>query len=83
VLGKSWKEPAFVFGRKKDLPNYSAWKVLKALKQAGPDGLKKDALEGVAGHARRILKALRSDSDWARVIDMALKRGNRYRLRTE
>ena len=57
--------------------------VIQALLDAGPNGLGKDELDQSSGRteARKILTRLRdSDSQWAKVIRMAGKRGYRYRL---
>jgi hypothetical protein len=81
VLGGNWKEPVLVRGRAKGpLPSYTVWKVVRALVDAGGDGLKKDELEAVAGGARKLLRRLRRDADWGSVIQMAGRRGNRYRV---
>lgn len=69
-----------VSGKSKGPLNYPEYKVMKALVEAGPDGLSKDQLEIVQADARRILNRLREDPDWAAVIHMANTKGNRYRL---
>ncbi|MGD9791126.1 MAG: hypothetical protein AB7Q00_08800 [Phycisphaerales bacterium] len=56
--------------------------VLIALLEAGDKGLTKDALEITRASARRTLKLLRKDKDWAKVIKMAGGTNKRYRLLT-
>ena len=53
--------------------------IRKALNEAG---MSKDAIENVRPSARRILKSLRQDGDWAAVILMPGRTNGRYRLRT-
>ncbi len=55
--------------------------VVAALIKAGQDGLSKDALEAIRPSARRILKALQSDPDWAAVLIMPGQTNGRYRIR--
>lgn len=71
-----------VLGQDKPALTDGEYAVIQALLKAGPDGLTKDVLELVRGSARRILKRLRNDSDWAQVIIMPGRTNGRYRLRT-
>lgn len=79
-LNANWRDPVRVRGKIKSFQNYTQFKVIKALKEAGSNGLTKDELEAVATNARKILSFLQKDEDWAAVVQMAEKRGNRYRL---
>jgi hypothetical protein len=81
VLTGDWKDGATVLREHKTIETYTAWRLIKALLHAGPDGLDKDAIEAVASNARTILRTLRQDPDWAQVIEMAERRGGRYRIR--
>jgi hypothetical protein len=56
--------------------------VVMALLLAGDEGLNKDGLEAVRASARRILKQLREDADWAEVVVMPGQTNGRYRIRT-
>jgi hypothetical protein len=56
--------------------------VVAALLKAGAEGLSKDALESVRSSARRILKVLSKDSDWANVILRPGKTNGRYRIKS-
>jgi hypothetical protein len=81
VLGSSWKEPVYVLGKPKRFTAPGQFRVVKALADAGTDGLAKDELEKVNETARRTLRALRTtDGDWSAVIQMAEVKGGRYRL---
>ncbi len=73
-----------VQGKVKPPLTFAQYAVVKALLQAGEDGLTKDQLDARSGHsdARKILKRLHdSDPDWAAVIQMPGRSGCRYRLR--
>ncbi len=71
----------FVMGREKPPLTHAQRAVIKALIEAGEDGLSKDELEAVRPSARRILTHLRRDSDWAQVIVMAGGTNGRYHIR--
>lgn len=74
-------EPCAVLGKPKKALTDGERAVIEALLKAGTNGLTKDALEKERGSARRILKSLRRDSDWAQVIQMAGRTNGRYRIR--
>ena len=74
-----------VMGKVKPLLTFAQHAVVKALLEAGEDGLTKDGLDACSGHsdARKILKRLHdSDPNWAAVIQLAGRSGCRYRIRT-
>ncbi len=54
-----------------------------ALAGTGVEGLNKDALEAVRPGARRILKRLRQDADWADAISMPGQTNGRYHIRAK
>ncbi len=70
-----------VCGQVKKSPTHAQYAVVSALIDAGEDGLTKDALEAVRPSARRILKTLSKDPDWAQVIVMPGQTNGRYRIR--
>lgn len=74
-------EPCTVVGTTKQPLTDAQYAVIQALLDAGDSGLSKDALEGVRSSARRILKELQADPDWAAVIVLPGKTNGRYRLR--
>jgi hypothetical protein len=55
--------------------------VVAALRDAGSEGLSKDALESVRSSARRILRDLRRDCHWAQVILLPQQTNGRYRIK--
>lgn len=75
-------EPCFVLGQPKKPPTDAEYAILAALIAAGEEGLNKDAMEAVRASARRILKRLCGDPDWARVILLPGQTNGRYRIRT-
>jgi len=75
-------EPCLVFGQKKRPLTDAQLAVVDALIKAGAEGLTKDGLEAVRSSARRILKTLRKDKDWAKVIFMPGQTNGRYRIKT-
>ena len=75
--------PCFVLGREKRPLTDAQRAVVARLLDAGRAGLTKDALELVRPSARRILRALRQDPDWAQVIGMANQTNGRYRIWTD
>lgn len=81
VLGRPG-DPCMVMGKKKKALTDGQRAVVDALLKAGDNGLTKDGLEGVRSSARRILKTLRQDADWAKVILMPGQTNGRYRLRS-
>lgn len=74
--------PAAVNGTPKKPLTDAQRAVVDALLKAGDAGLTKDALEAARPSARRILKHLQKDSDWAKVILMPGQTNGRYRIRT-
>jgi hypothetical protein len=83
ILGKPTDEPV-VHGKRKPRLTAPRYKVVKALLEAGEDGLSKDSLATESGHtdAVGILKRLaESDDDWRAVILLAGVPGGRYRIR--
>lgn len=80
-LGKPG-EDCWVLGKNKGTLTDSQRAVLSALLEAGSKGLKKDSLERVRASARRILRKLREDEDWAKVIMMPGKTDGRYRVKS-
>lgn len=75
-------EPCYVLGKQKRPLTDAQYSVIQALQEAGEDGMSKDALEAVRPSARRILKNLRCDADWANVIIMPGQTNGRYRIRS-
>jgi hypothetical protein len=82
-LGATWEDPVEVLGKRKWVGNYAAFKVVKALVEAGDAGLSKAELEQVTPGALKVLRRLREDDDWRAVVQMAQRKGNRYRLRRQ
>jgi hypothetical protein len=74
-------EPCRVFRKEKGPLTDGQYAVISRLLKAGSAGLSKDALEAVRPSARRILKTLRKDPDWAKVILMPGQTNGRYRLK--
>ena len=74
-------EPCHVLGNEKRPLTDGQYAVISRLLKAGSDGLSKDAIEAVRPSARRILKTLRKDPDWAKVILMPGQTNGRYRLK--
>src|SRR4051794_19961205 len=82
VVSRMADEPK-VRGKLKPRLTYAQFNVVRALLEAGDDGLTKDELDTKSGHteARKILKRLHdSDPDWAEVIQMPGIPGRRYRI---
>lgn len=73
--------PCFVLREQKKPLTDAQRAVVTGLLKAGSNGLSKDALEAIRPSARRILKKLREDADWAQVILMAEQTNGRYRIR--
>jgi hypothetical protein len=74
-------EPIFVNGVSKEL-TFVAFKIVKALVEAGENGLSKGQLEKISTDYWRILKTLQSDdADWESVIHFPGKPYGRYRIR--
>jgi hypothetical protein len=71
-----------LFGKEKPPLTVAQYDVVKALIEAGPRGLTKDELELKSGRggARKTLRLLLDDPDWSRVVAMAGKTGQRYRI---
>ena len=71
-----------VNGKNKPRLTLPRFHVIKALKEAGKNGLSKDELAEKSGHgdAHRILSAAWSDPDWQSGIQLAGEPGGRYRL---
>ncbi|HWB08784.1 MAG TPA: hypothetical protein VG826_06160 [Pirellulales bacterium] len=83
VLGKPGERPV-VLGKTKSKLTDARYNVVKALIEAGENGLNKDEIVQKSGHgdARQVLKRLAdSDPDWKGVIVMAEVTGGRYRIR--
>jgi hypothetical protein len=83
VLGGFGDQP-IVCGKVKSRLTWAQYRVVKALLDAGDDGLTKDELDAKSGHseARKILKRLHdSDRDWAAVVHLPGRPGLRYRIR--
>lgn len=74
-------DPCRVLGKEKKPLTDAQYAVITRLLKAGPAGLSKDALEAVRPSARRILRNLRKDKDWAKVIRMPGQTNGRYRLK--
>lgn len=74
-------QPILVLGQPKECPSDLAYFVLSALKNAFPDGVPLSRLTDEASDARGILRRLRKDADWQRVIHMPGRTGKGgYRL---
>jgi hypothetical protein len=81
-IGNHWTDAVVLRGGKiKHFRNFSEWKLVQALIAAGPHGLSKDEIENVTSSARRILRELYEDEDWASIIVRAGGKGNRYSLK--
>jgi hypothetical protein len=80
LLGEG--RPVRLFGKEKPPLTVAQYDVVKALIEAGPRGLTKDELELKSGRggARKTLRLLLDDPDWSRVVAMAGKTGQRYRI---
>jgi hypothetical protein len=72
--------PCTVCGKQKKALTDGQRAVVLALLQAGEEGLTKDAIETVRSGARQILRTLKKDPDWDRVILMPGKTNGRYRI---
>jgi integrase len=71
--------PPIVLGRKKKRLTRPGYRVVKALLEAGPDGLSKPQLLRICGDALGVLRRLsKSDSDWKAVIHFPGKDGIRH-----
>lgn len=75
-------EPCRVLGKLKRALTDAQHAVVSTLISAGDAGMSKDSLENVRPSARRILRQLYGDSDWAKVIVMPGQTNGRYRIRT-
>lgn len=75
-------EPCRVLGKPKPALTDAQHAVVTALIAAGDTGMRKDSLEDLRPSARRILRQLRQDRDWAAVISMPGQTNGRYRIRT-
>ncbi len=75
-------EPCIVLSKPKKPATDAEYAIISALLRAGDEGLTKDGLEAIRPSARRILRALREDADWAEVILMPGRTNGRYRIRT-
>ena len=75
-------DPVTVLGTEKDPLSPAEYRALKALVDAGSEGLNKDSLElEGGGGARRTLTSLKNrDADWDRVIRFPGKPGRGYRI---
>lgn len=73
--------PCRVLGKEKKALTDGQYAVISRMLKAGRAGLSKDALEAVRPSARRILKNLRKDADWAEAILMPGQTNGRYRLK--
>jgi hypothetical protein len=74
-------EPVIVKEKPKELPSLPAYKLVKALLEAGDRGLSKGQLEPISTDYWRILKELKgSDPDWNAVIHFPGKPHGRYRI---
>jgi hypothetical protein len=71
--------PAIVNGVSKQL-NSVQFDLIDALIKAKPLGLTKDSIEAIRTDARGVLRRLKKDPDWNRVIHMAQAVGGRYRI---
>jgi transcriptional regulator with XRE-family HTH domain len=73
-------QPIMVSGQPKQV-TFVRYKVIKALVEAGQNGLSKTELEAVSPWARQMLKTMASsDPDWKKVIHMPGVTGGRYRV---
>ena len=84
VLGKREDRP-IVMGKRKAKLTTARYDVVKALLDAGAEGLNKDEIVTKSRHgdARQVLKRLAaSDPDWKSVIVMAGVTGGGYRIRS-
>ena len=79
VVLQGRNRPALVNGKSKTI-NSARYDVIEALINAKPIGLTKDGLEKVRTDARAMLRKLRKDPDWAKVIHMAEMTSGRYRI---
>jgi hypothetical protein len=82
ILGEPGDQP-IVNGRTKNRLTLPRFHVIKALMEAGRDGLSKDELVDRSGHgdAVNILKRLaKSNADWDAVIQLGETPGGRYRI---
>jgi len=81
-LGKTHKDPVFVFGKEKPPLSRPRYRIIEALVKVFPDTLPKDRLTGKTnGGAINTLKAIaRIDDDWARAIRLAGTVGGGYGL---
>lgn len=76
VLGPSHKTPPLVWGKKKPaLSTPEQYKVIKMLVDAGDDGCTMEEVEGTVPSARRIVRNLREDADWATAFFSPGKKG--------
>ncbi len=76
-------DPPIVNGKEKDPLTTAQYCAVKALLDAGDNGLTKDMLDKKSGHGdtRKILKRLaEKDPDWKNVIHFAETTGKRYRI---
>jgi hypothetical protein len=82
VLGPDEHTPPIVLGKTKERLSWAAFRVVKALYDAGPDGLHYLRLAGVTGDARAVLVRLQRDPDWKAIVRLpGLEgRGQGYRL---
>jgi hypothetical protein len=81
VVPGKYGEPVMVKGSPKKLPSLPAYKLVKALVEAGDKGLSKGQLEPISTDYWRILKGLKdSDPDWNAVIHFPGKPHGRYRI---
>lgn len=74
-------EACIVLGKQKKPLTDGQYAVVSALWRAGEEGMNKDAMEAIRPSARRILKKLREDPDWAEVILLPGQTNGRYRIR--
>lgn len=74
-------EPCVVCGKPKKPLTDAQHAVISALLRAGDAGLNKDGLEAIRASARRILKDLCEDPDWADVVLLPGQTNGRYRIR--
>ena len=80
VVVGAYGEPVLVLNHEKKVDSYPAYKVIKALVDAGPRGLSLPELKNVSENATRILNNLSRDDDWKAVIHMAREKGKGYRI---
>lgn len=73
-------EPYSIDGKEKPKLSDARYAVVKALLEAGREGMKKDAIEAVRPSARQIIKALLEDDDWKPILQMAEGTNLRYRI---